>query len=115
MKTLTDKDALKAAMVDAFETHLGPYLDDVFRKVEGPLASATKSFEELVNTPNKSPEQKLDIRILQLVEALFSQAGAEQEAPPSPAIGPKGAGSEAAPTLTPEEMQKARKQPPAPQ
>jgi len=75
---LMQEQRLRQAIENAFEERLGPYIDEqVLARVDKHIKNAAAAMEELVTKPNKSLEEQLDIRIIQIVRALFEKIGEE--------------------------------------
>lgn len=73
IKDLTDKEVLREAMTLAFEDHLGDYVDEIFVAVDPHLAGAADAMEKVVRKEDKSMREKLELRVIQLMYALYDE------------------------------------------
>jgi len=95
-EVLKEEGRLDQAFEQAFEERLGAFLDaTVFVKLDKHVSGATKAMEDLVSTKSKTLEQQLEVRIIQIVRALFEKIGEpeaaaigepKREAAPPPAV-----------------------------
>ncbi len=104
-KTLTQQGNIEQAFQTAFEERLGPYLDEmVLEKLDVHINNAVDSLNELVNSPNRDYKSKLEIRIIQLVRALFENAAQAEVQSTSPGVTTVGIPA----GVPPEEAQQVR-------
>jgi len=86
IKDLQDPVVLRKALELAFEDAMGEVMDEMFKGLDEKVAQVREGMEKLVATYTTDPraltsKERLEIRLIQLVEALFR--GALEEAPPA--------------------------------
>ncbi len=76
VEKLTDKQALRVAMHGAFEDAMGDVLDELLEDIDEKVGSVRKEMASLVEdykAGDLTHEQRLEIRLVQLVRALFEE------------------------------------------
>ncbi|KPK60777.1 MAG: hypothetical protein AMK73_08045 [Planctomycetes bacterium SM23_32] len=83
--TARDPDKMRAALSSALEEAMGPIMDQMFENLDEKVATVRGKMRGLVRdywADNLSQTDKLELRLVQLVRALFSKVGREQAEEP---------------------------------
>lgn len=75
VQAIKDKQVLEEALAISFEDYLGGYMDDIFVSIEPHIAGAAANMEKLVRNPDKTDQEKLELRIIQLMLNVYENVG----------------------------------------
>jgi len=76
---MQEDDEVAQAVEKALEQNMGYYLDQVFKKVDPHIANAADALEDLVQSKQKTDQQRLELRIIQLVYHMYGKFAVEDK------------------------------------